>query len=133
MSAETGHPVFLSPDDPNIKVWRYLDFTKYVSLLETRSLYFSRSDRLGDPFEGSLSRANPRLRPLMYKDSPLPSTVFERMAKLYLLLMGEVTDRVEELQIIFSTGAEGEDWTKRDAEISKPALKDRDNGKDAKA
>ena len=83
MPAETGHPVFLSPDDPNIKVWRYLDFTKYVSLLETRSLYFSRSDRLGDPFEGSISRANPRLRPLVYKDSPIPSTEFERMAKRY--------------------------------------------------
>lgn len=44
---------------------------------------------------------------------------YERMAKLYLLMMGEVTDRVEELQVIFSTGAEGEDWTKRDAEIEK--------------
>ena len=54
---------------------------------------------------------------------------YERMAKLYLLMMGEVTDRVEELNVIFSTGAEGEDWTKRDAEVSKPALKDRDNGK----
>jgi len=44
---------------------------------------------------------------------------YERMAKLYLLMMGEVTDRVEELQVIFSTGADGEDWTKRDAEIEK--------------
>ena len=44
---------------------------------------------------------------------------YERMAKLYLLMMGEVTDRVEELQVIFSTGSEGEDWTKRDAEIAK--------------
>ena len=44
---------------------------------------------------------------------------YERMAKLYLLMMGEVTDRVEELNVVFSTGADGEDWTKRDAEIAK--------------
>ncbi len=49
---------------------------------------------------------------------------YERMAKLYLLMMGEVTDRVEELQVIFSTGADGEDWTKRDAEIEKNGKRD---------
>ena len=54
---------------------------------------------------------------------------YERMAKLYLLLMGEVTDRVEELNVVFSSGADGEDWTKRDAEVNKPSLKDRGNGK----
>ncbi len=58
---------------------------------------------------------------------------YERMAKLYLLMMGEVTDRVEELQVVFSTGAKGEDWTQRDAKIHKPALKDRGNGSEAKA
>lgn len=35
-----------------------MDFTKYVSFLESRALYFCRSDLLGDPFEGSYSRAN---------------------------------------------------------------------------
>ena len=32
-----------------------MDFTKFVSLLECKSLFFSRVDRLGDPFEGSLT------------------------------------------------------------------------------
>jgi hypothetical protein len=57
------HPVFEAPDDPNIKVWRYMDFTKYVSLLEAQSLYFSRSDLLNDPYEGATSHANAVLDP----------------------------------------------------------------------
>lgn len=35
------------------KIWRYLDFTKFVSLLESQSLHFSRLDSMEDPFEGS--------------------------------------------------------------------------------
>lgn len=35
-----------------------MDFTKFVSLLAKRALYFARADKLGDPFEGSFSQAN---------------------------------------------------------------------------
>jgi hypothetical protein len=41
---------------PNLKLWRYLDFTKFVSMLDKKSLYFSRLDTLDDPFEGSHTR-----------------------------------------------------------------------------
>lgn len=47
---------FESPNDPEVSVWRYMDFTKFVSMLETRSLWFSRVDYLGDPYEGSTPR-----------------------------------------------------------------------------
>ena len=30
-----------------------MDFAKFVALLEARALYFSRADKLGDPFEGA--------------------------------------------------------------------------------
>lgn len=46
----------------NIALYRYMDFTKFVSLLEKQSLYFPRSDMLEDPFEGSYSKANEPLR-----------------------------------------------------------------------
>src|SRR5208337_2471674 len=49
-----AHPVFISPSDPDVKIWRYLDIPKYLSLLEKRSLFFTSGDMLGDPFEGSL-------------------------------------------------------------------------------
>ena len=43
---------FQIPDKDSI-LWRYIDFTKYVSLLFTKSLFFSRADNLKDPFEGA--------------------------------------------------------------------------------
>jgi len=63
------HPAFEKPEDENAKIWRYVDFTKFVSLLDRSSLFFSRVDRLDDPFEGSYSKANIPLRPIVY-DTP---------------------------------------------------------------
>ena len=60
------HAVFKSPNDDAV-LWRYMDFTKFVSLLDTQSLYFARADRLGDPFEGSFSKVNTALRPALYE------------------------------------------------------------------
>jgi hypothetical protein len=68
MPANTTHPVFQAPSDQNVMIWRYMDFTKYVSLLESKGLFFARSDRLGDPFEGSFSKANIARRPEVYND-----------------------------------------------------------------
>ncbi len=36
-------------------LWRYMDFSKYLSLLEKQTLYFSRADHFqgSDPYEGS--------------------------------------------------------------------------------
>lgn len=44
----------LNPD-PHQSIWRYLDFPKFVWMLETSSFYFARLDLLGDPFEGSVT------------------------------------------------------------------------------
>lgn len=52
------HPLFPPPDDPYMRIWRYLDFTKFVFLLHRREIYFSRADQLGDRFEGSYPRGN---------------------------------------------------------------------------
>jgi hypothetical protein len=53
-------PGFIAPKNANSKIWKYMDFTKFVSLLEKKSLYFSRIDKLGDPFEGSTTIVNKR-------------------------------------------------------------------------
>ncbi len=34
MPANTDHSVFKQPSNPDIKLWRYMDFAKYVSLLD---------------------------------------------------------------------------------------------------
>ena len=49
-------------------LWRYMSFTKFVSLLARNALFFARADKLGDPFEGSLTPLNVALRPLLYGD-----------------------------------------------------------------
>ena len=67
--AIVDHPVF-SPPAPDELLWRYVDLSKYLSVLSGRALWFSRADLLGDPFEGSMSRANVRLRPSVYTDLP---------------------------------------------------------------
>ncbi len=53
---------FTAPDDLDTVLWRYISFTKLVSLLDTRSLFFARADTLGDPFEGSITRASREAR-----------------------------------------------------------------------
>lgn len=53
-----AHALFQQPPDETKKVWRYMDFTKLVSMLELRTLYFARADKLGDSFEGSYPRIN---------------------------------------------------------------------------
>jgi hypothetical protein len=35
-------------------IWKYLEFDKFLSLLNTRSLYFCRSDKFEDPYEGTI-------------------------------------------------------------------------------
>jgi len=58
MSDESGHPSFELPPDTAAKIWRYMDFTKFVAMLDSAALFFCRVDLLGDPFEGSVPRAN---------------------------------------------------------------------------
>ena len=43
-----------------------MDVTKLIALLEAGCLFFPRADRLGDPWEGAVSRQNLALRPNLY-------------------------------------------------------------------
>ena len=74
------HPVFNSPPNDAV-MWRYMDFTKFVSLLEKQALFFARADQLGDLFEGSLSKVNKDLLPLFmqraYGEKKIPEGTLE--------------------------------------------------------
>ena len=59
-----------------------MDFTKFVSLLEAQSLFFSRADRLGDPFEGSYSKSNISLRPALY-EGKFAQVAWDKLASFY--------------------------------------------------
>lgn len=66
-TSSQDHPVFKVPDKSDIRIWRYMDFTKFVSMMDLNSLYFSRCDLLGDTFEGSFPKPNVLIRPIIYK------------------------------------------------------------------
>lgn len=44
------------PPDLDVKIWRYMDFTQFVSMLEEKGLLFIRADLFDDKFEGTMSR-----------------------------------------------------------------------------
>ena len=42
------------PNDDD-KIWKYMDFTKFVSMLYYKSIHFKRVDKLKDPYDASIS------------------------------------------------------------------------------
>ena len=69
---------FIAPDDPDARIWRYMDFTKFVAMLEEQGVYFARADLLGDNFEGSFSLANERFLESLSPDNVLPDRSQQR-------------------------------------------------------
>jgi hypothetical protein len=51
------HDECITPGDDEV-LWRYMDLTRFIGLLETGSLFFCRADLFQDAFEGSLTQAN---------------------------------------------------------------------------
>ena len=49
---------FVPPSNPHATIWRYLDFTKFVALLDTEELFFAPAAAFEDQFEGSYSILN---------------------------------------------------------------------------
>lgn len=79
----SSHRLFEPPASDAV-LWRYLNFTKFLSLLEEDALFFSRVDLLEDPFEGSFSRVNTKMRPLIYPKNMQGSynNVYDHFKKL---------------------------------------------------
>ena len=46
------------PPAGETKIWRYMDLSKFISILESKALYFSRIDKLGDPYESAIPKLN---------------------------------------------------------------------------
>nr|WP_320051216.1 hypothetical protein [uncultured Desulfuromonas sp.] len=53
----------------NVKVWRYMDLPKFMSLLENEALYFCRADLFLDPFEGSITKPSVEFREKVWRES----------------------------------------------------------------
>ena len=81
------HPVTEKPEDENVAIWRYLDFTKFVSLLDRRALFFVRADKIAelDPFEGIIGKAfgscRRRIAAIMLIDDPIECRDLTRVSR----------------------------------------------------
>lgn len=71
------------PSD-GVTIWRYMDFTKYVSLIANEALFFAKASVLDDAFEGSYSKPTAEYRretlakELPSEESPYTSDEFAR-------------------------------------------------------
>lgn len=61
------HLLFKEPTNENQKIWRYLDITKLLDLINSSSLYFTRSDCFKDVFEGSFTKLSVDSRTRYYE------------------------------------------------------------------
>jgi hypothetical protein len=64
------HPVFDAEISRDSAVWRYFDLPRFLSFLQNRALYFCRADLLGDPLEGSFTRATAAEREKLVSNPP---------------------------------------------------------------
>jgi len=58
------HPSLVLPSDDTI-IWRYMDFTKFFSLVNSSALYFPSAMQLAenDPYEGSFTKGDIEYEP----------------------------------------------------------------------
>jgi hypothetical protein len=52
------------PDTESNLVWRYMDLPKFLDLMQTSELHFTRLDQLEDPYEHAIQTAACRRKPL---------------------------------------------------------------------
>jgi hypothetical protein len=78
------HPFFLAPERA-AAIWRYMDFTKFVSLIDTNALFFPRADHLSDRWEGAYTQENLRRRRFMVEEikGAGPEAMMEDLSRLY--------------------------------------------------
>jgi hypothetical protein len=48
------HPWAPTPSDPELAIWRYIPYSRWVDLVETKELHFTRLDQYTDEWEGLL-------------------------------------------------------------------------------
>lgn len=63
-------PEFETPPD-DTTIWRYIDYTKFIAMLEDKALFFSRGDRFRDRFEGSVPKKVAEELHKMWKEQQL--------------------------------------------------------------
>ena len=53
-----GIDTFFEVPSVRAALWRYMDFTKFLAMLDDRALFFSRAKNFDDPYEGAFASGN---------------------------------------------------------------------------
>lgn len=74
-------PLMEVPEDANSLIWRYMDFAKFISLLQRSALFFCKISHLrhDDGFEGTLPEANLPYLDANFKDMPWATELIKRV------------------------------------------------------
>lgn len=75
------HEAF-NPPPERATLWRYMDIPKYLQMLSSHSIWFSRADLLGDPFEGSTTQITKDAVGALY-NSFIPTDFADRSMDLF--------------------------------------------------
>jgi hypothetical protein len=73
----------MEPLNPDEIIWRYLGLANFVHLISSQSLFFSRADRLEDPFEGTINFTSYKAFVDDIEKTPLKEKPVERVSLLY--------------------------------------------------
>jgi hypothetical protein len=56
------------PDNMDGRIWRYMDFPRFVSMLDREALFFVKASKFRDLYEGTLPKYNDLNRALVYEE-----------------------------------------------------------------
>jgi len=74
---------------PETKLWRYMDLTKFLSMIQTSSLYFARPDTFGDPFECAIGLESMKTQ---YRILPVLTVLLDKAKKRGINLFEQCRD-----------------------------------------
>ena len=74
--------ILLGELSPDIKIYRYLKYTKFCELLKNSQVWFSRVDNLNEPHEMALTKEEIEERELRWKGLPEEKEKIDTGSKL---------------------------------------------------
>lgn len=85
-----------------MKIWRYMDLAKFISLLNTRSLYFSCPSEFDDPFEGYLPKSHIEAHSEIMREmlAPVVSLRNELAKKFSSNMLCKIDDKINNISML---------------------------------
>ncbi len=114
------HKIFniTNKEELKIKIWRYMTFEKLSDILNNNVLYFPRSNKLGDPFEGSYTKPSIEQRKIVF-NSLLPQKLASKLLDVEIPNFYELVRRYVYVNCWHSSEAESVAMWKQYAEEGK--------------